>query len=124
MLVDYVKSVTGRILTMNNAQPAPVGAERPKAIFDQVLFQHVISDKWNVEDAEKVFTFKMLVLNSKLTFGVPDLKDSEGQWRRRNREIQPEQSAGSRPGYPHNIHYLGFSRVPHYPREAVIGREA
>ena len=78
MLVDYVKSVTGRILTMNNAQPAPVGAERAKAIFDQVLFQHVISDKWNVEDAEKVFAFKMLVLYSRLTFGVPDLKNPEG----------------------------------------------
>lgn len=85
MLIDYVKSVTGRILTMNNAQPAPVGAERPKAIFDQVLFQHVISDKWNIEDAEKVFAFNLLVLYLKLTFGVPDLKNLEGKWRRRNR---------------------------------------
>ena len=52
MIIDYVKSVTSRILTMNNAQPAP--AERPKAIFDQVRFQVVVSDGWSVVDAEKV----------------------------------------------------------------------
>ena len=87
MLIDYVKSVTDRILTMNNAQPAPGGAERAKAIFDQVLFQHVISDKWKTEDAEKVFASKMLMLHLKLTFGVPDLKTLEGKWRRRNRKV-------------------------------------
>ena len=52
MIIDYVKSVTTRILTMNTAQPAP--AEGAKAIFDQVRFQVVVSDGWSVVDAEKV----------------------------------------------------------------------
>ena len=51
MIIDYVKSVTSRILTMNNA-PAP--ADHPKAIFDQVRFQVVVSDGWSIVDAEKV----------------------------------------------------------------------
>lgn len=81
MLIDYVKSVTGRIFTMDNAQPAPVGAERAKPIFDQVLFQHVISDKWKIEDAEKVIIFTVLGLYRKLTFDASDLQNPEGKWR-------------------------------------------
>ena len=54
MIIDYVNSVTSRILTMNNAQPVP--AEGAKAIFDQVRFQVVVSDGWSVVDAEKVGT--------------------------------------------------------------------
>ena len=61
MLIDYVKAVTGRIFTMTDAQPAPApaAAER-RAIFDQVRFQHVISDRWSAENAEKVCGYTML----------------------------------------------------------------
>ena len=84
MLIDYVKAVTGRIFTMNDAQPAPApaAAER-RAIFDQVRFQHVISDRWSAENAEKVCGYTMLPLYYRLIVRAPDLKVSQGKWRGR-----------------------------------------
>ena len=87
MLVDYVKSLTGRVFTMNDAQPAPAAAaaataER-RAIFDQVRFQHVISDRWSPKEAEKVCSCTVLPLCCMLTVRVLDLKVSHGQWRGR-----------------------------------------
>lgn len=81
MLIDYVKSVTGRIFTMNNAQSAPAPAERSKAIFDQVRFQHVISEKWSTEDAEKVGIYISLLGCHRLMILAPAFNPSQGQWR-------------------------------------------
>ena len=61
MLIEYVKAVTGRIFTMNDAQPAPAAAER-RAIFDQVRFQHVFSDRWSAESAEKVCLYHAAIV--------------------------------------------------------------
>ena len=65
---------------MNDAQPVPSATER-RAIFEQVRFQHVISDRWSAEDAEKVCGYTMLSLSCRLIVRVPDLKISQGKWR-------------------------------------------
>ena len=65
MIIDYVKSVTGRIFTMNNAEPAPEG---PKKLFDQVKFQVVLSEGWSVVDITKVLVPLLPPASSRLTF--------------------------------------------------------
>ena len=87
MLVDYVKSLTGRVFTMNDAQPdaadAAAAAAQRRTIFDQVRFQHVISDRWSKEEAEKVCSYIVLPLCGMLTVRALDLNVSQGQWRGR-----------------------------------------
>ena len=55
MIIDYVKSVTERIFAMNSTDSRP--EEAAKALFGQVRFHLVLSDKLGDGEADKVSIF-------------------------------------------------------------------